>query len=78
MKNGSAVDAAIASMLCNGLLNHQSMGLGGGFFMTVYIKEEGKAYTVIAREKAPAAATEDMFQGMFSKSSRGKILLCLT
>lgn len=70
--NGSAVDAAIAAMFCNGLLNQQSMGLGGGFFMTVYIKEEEKAYTVIAREKAPAAATEDMFHGSYDKASKGK------
>ncbi|CAH0715406.1 unnamed protein product, partial [Brenthis ino] len=71
--NGSAVDAAIAAMFCNGLLNQQSMGLGGGFFMTVYIKEEEKAYTVIAREKAPAAATEDMFHGSYDKASKGPL-----
>lgn len=51
----------------------QSMGLGGGFFMTVYIKEEEKAYTVIAREKAPEAATRDMFNGNSAKASKGQI-----
>ncbi|KOB69596.1 putative gamma glutamyl transpeptidase [Operophtera brumata] len=60
LSNGSGVDAAIAAMFCNGVLNQQSMGLGGGFFMTVYIKAEEKAYTVIARETAPAAATYDI------------------
>ncbi|CAH2048696.1 unnamed protein product, partial [Iphiclides podalirius] len=75
VQNGSAVDAAIASMFCNGVLNHQSMGLGGGFFMTVYIKEEGRAYSVIAREKAPAAATEDMFHGDITKSSKGPLAI---
>lgn len=73
MKNGSAVDAAIASMFCNGVLNQVSMGLGGGFFMTVYIKEENKAYTVIAREKATAAATVEFYDGKFSNASQGKI-----
>lgn len=73
LKNGSAVDAAIAAMFCNSLRNQQSMGLGGGFFMTVYIKEEEKAYTVIAREKAPAAATVDMFNGDFTKASKGPL-----
>ncbi|CAK1551212.1 unnamed protein product [Leptosia nina] len=73
--NGSAVDATIAAMFCNGLLNQQSMGLGGGFFMTVYIKEEEKVYSVIARETAPAAATEDMFHGNPDKARRGPLSL---
>ncbi|XP_072949395.1 glutathione hydrolase 1 proenzyme isoform X2 [Epargyreus clarus] len=76
-KDGSAVDAAIAVMFCNSLLNQQSMGIGGGFFMTVYIKEEQKAYTVIAREKAPGAATEDMFHGSFDKASKSPLAVAV-
>jgi gamma-glutamyltranspeptidase/glutathione hydrolase/leukotriene-C4 hydrolase len=30
------VDAALAALFCNGVYNSQSMGLGGGFLMTVY------------------------------------------
>ena len=37
-KDGSAVDAAIATGLCNSVMNAQSMGLGGGHFMNIYIK----------------------------------------
>ncbi|CAH1638310.1 unnamed protein product [Spodoptera littoralis] len=73
IKNGSAVDAAVAAMFCNGLLNHQSMGLGGGFFMTVYLKDEERAYTVNAREMAPGAATVDMFNGSWDKAAKGPL-----
>jgi hypothetical protein len=39
-KGGSAVDAAIASMLGEGVAVPNTMGLGGGFNMTVYIKDK--------------------------------------
>lgn len=60
-KNGSAVDATLAAMLCNGVFNSQSMGLGGGFIMTIYERSSKKAYSLVARESAPLKATKDMF-----------------
>lgn len=50
IKGGSAVDVAIATLFCEGVAMPQSMGLGGGFLMTVYTKSTGKVETLDARE----------------------------
>jgi len=36
LQGGNAVDAAISVVICLGVLNAQSSGLGGGHFMTVF------------------------------------------
>jgi gamma-glutamyltranspeptidase/glutathione hydrolase/leukotriene-C4 hydrolase len=61
-REGTAVDAAIAVLLCNGVVTPQSMGLGGGFLMTVYLAN-GTALSLTARETAPAASSRDMYSG---------------
>ncbi|XP_073832370.1 gamma-glutamyl transpeptidase [Musca autumnalis] len=60
---GTAVDSAIATLICEGVILTHRMGIGGGFVATIYKKSERKIETVIARESAPAAATKDMFVG---------------
>ncbi|CAH1772931.1 unnamed protein product [Owenia fusiformis] len=70
-KGGSAVDGAIITLLCTGLYNPQSMGIGGGFFMTVYQKDTGKTVSIDSREVAPLAATEDMYLSNPTESRTG-------
>lgn len=60
--DGNIFDAAIATLLCNGVATAQSMGIGGGFIANIYIHSEKKAYTLNAKETAPSAVTEDMFK----------------
>lgn len=60
-KDGSAADAAIATLFCEGISCPQSMGLGGGFLLTIYTKATGKAESLISREVAPKAADRDMY-----------------
>ncbi|CAH1233857.1 GGT1 [Branchiostoma lanceolatum] len=58
---GSVVDAAIATLLCLGVVQPHSLGLGGGFLMTVYNRDTGTSQVIDARETAPLASQEDMF-----------------
>ena len=51
---GHAVDAAIATLFCLGVVNFESSGIGGGGFMTVYDKAQKKAEVYDYRELGPA------------------------
>ena len=56
-KGNNAVDAAVASLLCLGVVNFQSSGIGGGMVMVVAEKNpnggEPKVTVIDAREVAP-------------------------
>lgn len=58
---GTAADAMIAVQTVLGLVEPQSSGIGGGAFIVYYDAKTRKTTTIDAREKAPAAATEDRF-----------------
>ncbi|XP_076817193.1 glutathione hydrolase 1 proenzyme-like isoform X2 [Clavelina lepadiformis] len=61
MKGGSVVDAAIAAMLCVGVCNSQSCGIGGGVLMTIYNATTGNATVIDAIDVAPILASRDMY-----------------
>ncbi|XP_043272788.1 scoloptoxin SSD14-like isoform X2 [Venturia canescens] len=69
-RNGSAVDAALAAMICNGLINMQAMGIGGGFLMTLYERSTRQKYFLNAREAAPILSRHDMYENQSAMASR--------
>lgn len=72
---GNAIEAAIATMICDGASTPEYMGLGGGFLMTYYDAATKKVTSINARETAPGAAEENMFSKDPKSSVVGK---CLT
>uniref|UniRef100_A0A034WXQ8 Venom gamma-glutamyl transpeptidase n=1 Tax=Aphidius ervi TaxID=37627 RepID=A0A034WXQ8_APHER len=70
---GSAVDAAIATMICNNLVHPHLAGYGGGFFMTVYNKANKNVDFLNAREKAPGDISKESKTGVNSIAVPGEI-----
>jgi len=60
---GNAFDAAVAISATLGLVEPESSGLGGGGFFLLYLAKEDRYVFIDARERAPLAATRDMFLG---------------
>ncbi|RFZ90318.1 gamma-glutamyltransferase [Mucilaginibacter conchicola] len=60
-KGGNAVDAAVAVQFALAVTHPQAGNIGGGGFM-VYRSGKGEANTLDFREKAPAQASEKMYQ----------------
>lgn len=58
---GNAFDAAVAVAAALTVVEPTGSGLGGGGFLLLHRARDGQDVMIDAREKAPAAATRDMF-----------------
>uniref|UniRef100_A0A671X891 Glutathione hydrolase n=1 Tax=Sparus aurata TaxID=8175 RepID=A0A671X891_SPAAU len=60
-RGGSAVDGAIAALLCTSIMNPQSMGIGGGSIFTV-MDSSGNVKIINSRETVPSNFRSDLLQ----------------
>ncbi|KAM7089673.1 glutathione hydrolase 5 proenzyme isoform 1-T1 [Ciconia maguari] len=60
---GTAVDAAIAGLICTSVMNPQSSGLGGGVIFTIYNASTGAVEVINARETVPRVFPHDLLSG---------------
>lgn len=72
-RGGSAVDAAIGTLICMSVAIPNSMGIGGGCFMTLYDAKKRESIAIDGREVAPDYAKEDMFVNDSLAASRGPL-----
>lgn len=61
-RGGNVVDAAVATAFALGVLRPEGCGIGGGGFLVIWNAERQEAVAIDYRERAPSAATRDMYR----------------
>lgn len=69
-QGGNAVDAAVATTLAISVVEPFSAGIGGGGFLLLHQGQTGEIKALDFRERAPLAATGDMFVDASGKPRR--------
>ncbi|KAG5666823.1 hypothetical protein PVAND_014833 [Polypedilum vanderplanki] len=70
-KGGTVADVAVTTILCEGIASPQSCGVGGGFILVMYLKNQNLVKVLNARERAPRNSTADMYVANPRESSNG-------
>lgn len=73
-RHGTAVDASIAALICNGVRTPHSMGIGGGCYMVVYDRHSETSVAIDGRETAPGRMTHDLYKDMRMKNVRASLI----
>ena len=60
-QGGNVVDAAVATSFALSVVRPASCGIGGGGFMVIWDASQKRAITIDYRERAPAAASRNMY-----------------
>jgi gamma-glutamyltranspeptidase/glutathione hydrolase len=77
-QGGNVVDAAVAVGFALSVLRPASSGMGGGGFMVIWDAKQQRSIALDYRERAPLAATRDMYAAEKSDaSSRGALAVAV-
>jgi gamma-glutamyltranspeptidase / glutathione hydrolase len=68
-RGGNAVDAAVTTAFCQGVIDPQMCGVGGSGMMTVHRADTGVTEVIEFHARAGAAIRPDQWEGIFVKES---------